>query len=354
VPTRALDAAAYLQAFVLSGVVTVLATRAYLQATGYPQLGGGGLHVAHVLWGGLLMAVGLGVALVFLGGGPRTAGAIIGGVGFGLFIDEVGKFVTTRTDYFYAPAAGIIYGAFALLVVLTQAVRGRTRLTAAERTANALDLVLSGVPGGLTDRRRVAVLRLVQGTGPTTEGALIRLLDAVPRREPPPVRFWQRWAALGRRVAAWLAARRWLVWPVVVYLVAEPVVTVAAVLFDEVTGHLDQQREWGAVLGTSIAALITAVLSVRAAFRLRGDRIGAFRLFKLALLVDLLFGQIFNFTVNQFGAVTALAVDLLLLGVVTAEHRRLGRQEARSPSWTRPGGTAVPTPDKSDADGPAE
>ncbi|GHJ12123.1 hypothetical protein [Micromonospora sp. AKA38] len=116
-PTRAIDAAAYLRAFVLSGVVTVLAVRAYLQAANYPQLGGGGLHIAHVLRGGLLLVVGLGIALVFLGGGPRTAGAVVGGFGFGLFIDEVGKFVTARTDCFYA-----------------------------------LDLVLSGLPGGLTDR----------------------------------------------------------------------------------------------------------------------------------------------------------------------------------------------------------
>lgn len=327
-PSRAIDAAAYLQAFVLSGVVTVLTVRAYLKATGYPQLGGGGLHIAHVLWGGLLLAVGLGVALVFLGGGARTAGAIIGGIGFGLFIDEVGKFVTTRTDYFYAPAAGIIYGAFALLVLLTQAVRGRMRLTPDERIANALDVVLGGVPGGLTDRRRIDVLRLVQGAGPTVEAAMVQLLDAVPRREPPPVRFWQRAADRARRLAAWLAARRWLVWPVVVYLVVEPVVTVVSVALAGVTGELNEQREWGAVLGTSVAALITAVLSVRAALLLRRDRLDAFRLFKLALLVDLLVGQIFNFTVNQFGALSALVFDLCLLGVVTAEHRRLRREAA--------------------------
>lgn len=327
-PTRAIDAAAYLQAFVLSGVVTVLAVRAYLQATNYPQLGGGGLHIAHVLWGGLLLVVGLGIALVFLGGGPRTAGAVVGGVGFGLFIDEVGKFVTARTDYFYAPAAAIIYVAFALLVLLTQAVRGRTgrgRLTPAERTANALDLVLSCLPGGLTDRRRIAVLRLVQGTGPATEAALAQVLDAVPRREPPPVRFWQRGAAWARRLAVWAVGRRWLVWPVVVWLVVEPVATVVAVVVDGVTGALDQEREWGAVLGVSATALVTAVLSLRAAWLLRRDRTEAFRLFKLAILVDLLFGQVFNFTVNQFGAVSAVALDLALLGVVTAEHRRLRR-----------------------------
>ncbi|SCG38776.1 hypothetical protein GA0074704_0727 [Micromonospora siamensis] len=323
VPTRAVDAAAYLQAFVLSGVVTVLAVRAYLQATGYPKLGGGGLHIAHVLWGGLLLAVGLGTVLVFLGGGPRTAGAIIGGIGFGLFIDEVGKFVTTRTDYFYAPAAGIIYGAFALLVVLTQAVRGRIRLTPAERAANALDMVLGGLPGGLTDRRRAAVRRLARGSGAQVEAALATLLDAVPRREPPPVRFWRRWADRSRRLVVWLTERRWLVWPVVIYLLVEPAATVLAVVLDVATGELDREREWGAVIGVLIAALITGTLSIRGALRLRRDRLDAFRLFKLALLVDLLFGQVFNFTVNQFGAVVNLAVDLFLLGVVTAEHRRL-------------------------------
>jgi hypothetical protein len=39
--------------FLVAAVVTVLVTRAFLHMTGYPQVGGGGLHVAHVLWGGL-------------------------------------------------------------------------------------------------------------------------------------------------------------------------------------------------------------------------------------------------------------------------------------------------------------
>ncbi|MFI6161308.1 hypothetical protein ACIA59_15350 [Micromonospora haikouensis] len=324
-PPRALAAAAYLQAFVLSGVAAVLLTRVLLRATGYPQLGGGGLHIAHVLWGGLLLAAGLGVALVFLGGAARMTGAILGGIGFGLFIDEVGKFVTARTDYFYAPAAGIIYAVFAVLVVITQAVRERTRLIPEERTANALDAVAGGLIDGLTDRRRAQVLRLARGSGAETEAAVVALLDAVPRREPPPPRFWQPWLARVRRVAVGLTDQRWVVRFVVLYLVVEPALTVVGVAVDGVTGALDEEREWGAVLGVSASALATAVLSIAAAVRLRRDRIGAFRLFKLAILVDLLFGQIFNFTVNQFGAVAALAFDLFLLAVVTAEHRRLSR-----------------------------
>ncbi|MFG3301409.1 hypothetical protein [Micromonospora chersina] len=326
-PPRALEAPSYLQAFVLSGVVTVLVTRAYLQATGYPRLGGGGLHIAHVLWGGLLMTAGLGVGLVFLGSAARILGAILGGMGFGLFIDEVGKFVTAGTDYFYAPAASIIYVAFALLVVLTQALRGRTRLSPPERTANALYTVVGGLTTGLTARRRAAVLRLVRDSGPDVEEAVARLLDAVPRREPPAPRFWQPWLLRARRAAVWVATHRWVVAVVVLYLVGEPFVVVLRVLLDAITGELPDQQEWGAVLGVSVSALITAVLSIRGALLLPSDQVRAFRLFKLALLVDLLFGQIFSFTVNQFGAVFALGVDLFLLAVVTAEYRRLSRRQ---------------------------
>ncbi len=325
-PPRVLEAPSYLQAFVLSGVVTVLLTRAFLQATGYPQLGGGGLHIAHVLWGGLLMTAGLAAALVFLGSAARILGAVLGGTGFGLFIDEVGKFVTAGTDYFYAPAAGIIYGAFALLVVITQAIRGRLRLSGPERTANALYTVVGGLGAGLTDRRREAVRRLVRGSGPEVEEAVARLLEAVPRREPPGTRFWQPWVDRARRAMVWVTTHRWVVSLVVLYLVGEPLVVVLRVLESAISGGLPDQREWGALLGLALSALITAVLAVRGALLLPRHQVRAFRLFKLAILVDLLFGQIFSFTVNQFGALAALAVDLFLLAVVSAEYRRLCRQ----------------------------
>ena len=43
---------------VLSFGVSVIATRLYLEAVGYPQVGNRVLHIAHVLWGGLLCASG--------------------------------------------------------------------------------------------------------------------------------------------------------------------------------------------------------------------------------------------------------------------------------------------------------
>ena len=64
---RNIDGGSYLEAFLVSAVAAILVIRLYLELTGYPQIGGGGIHVAHVLWGGLLMLIAQVMLLAFLG-----------------------------------------------------------------------------------------------------------------------------------------------------------------------------------------------------------------------------------------------------------------------------------------------
>ena len=45
----------YLLITIVAFAVTVAGVRWYLDLAGYPTVGGGGLHVAHVLWGGLAL-----------------------------------------------------------------------------------------------------------------------------------------------------------------------------------------------------------------------------------------------------------------------------------------------------------
>ena len=50
---RNIEAGNLLESFLVSAVASVLAIRSFLYLTGYPQLSGRGLHIAHLLWGGL-------------------------------------------------------------------------------------------------------------------------------------------------------------------------------------------------------------------------------------------------------------------------------------------------------------
>jgi hypothetical protein len=114
---RRQNAEIYLLITLLSFAASVSMTRLFLQLTGYPQIGNKELHIAHVVWGGLILFISALLPLVFSNQWVLTTTSALAGVGVGLFIDEVGKFITQNNDYFYPAAAPIIY-AFFLLTVL--------------------------------------------------------------------------------------------------------------------------------------------------------------------------------------------------------------------------------------------
>jgi hypothetical protein len=92
--------------------------RLWLEAFDYPAIEGGGIHIAHVLFGGVILFLGAIVPLMFSNRWVYSLGAVLTGVGSGLFIDEIGKFLTSNNDYFYPPAMPLVYALFLGLVVL--------------------------------------------------------------------------------------------------------------------------------------------------------------------------------------------------------------------------------------------
>ena len=113
----------YVRLILLSFAATVSVTRLYLKLTGYPQLGNGTLHIAHLLWGGLALFISAIIMAVYANRWVYTWGSILAGAGVGLFIDEVGKFITKTNDYFYPPAAPIVYTLFLLVVLFYLEIR---------------------------------------------------------------------------------------------------------------------------------------------------------------------------------------------------------------------------------------
>src|SRR6185369_15433338 len=103
--------------------------RFYLKVTGYPQISPEGFHIAHMLFGGFLMLIALLLVFSFLSRAAVHLAAIIGGLGFGTFIDELGKFITSDNNYFFQPTIAIIYVIFVLLFLLSRALESRSRLS---------------------------------------------------------------------------------------------------------------------------------------------------------------------------------------------------------------------------------
>lgn len=108
----------YFRLNLLSFAASVTLTRIILEATGYPQLGGETFHIAHVLPGGVLLYAGCLLPLVYANRWAYTWSSVLSGVGVGLFIDEVGKFITQSNDYFFPAAAPIIYAFFGTSVLI--------------------------------------------------------------------------------------------------------------------------------------------------------------------------------------------------------------------------------------------
>ncbi len=318
-PTRDATFGALLQAFFVAGVATVLIIRTQLWLTNYPQLGGGGLHIAHLLYGGIFMALAIGLLLVLLNRSIKTPAAIVGGVGFGFFIDELGKFITSDNNYFYKPAAALIYLVFVGIFLLIRMLERRRGLTPEESLANAIALLSSAATGDLDERGRAQALALLDQAGHSdpfvaeTRGLLAQV-DALPSR--PPTRLDRTAAAVRARylelVERFPNAVCWIIGAWGVLWLLGSVELVASVVTQRGGDELSDLSfvNWATLASSSVSGVLVWVGIRRL---LGGDRPGAYRLFERALLVAIFVTSVFSFVESQFGAVFGLAVDVLLL-----------------------------------------
>jgi hypothetical protein len=199
---RAVDGASQLRLLTITGIVTMMVIRFYLARTGYPQLGNGTLHIAHALWGGLLLLIGLATALLFVA--ARRTAAVLGGIGLGLFIDEIGKLVSRQHDYFFPLAPALIYLVFAALLVWS-ALWERDRKAAPDPsdTASAAQIAVEGLSLGLSAGKRRAAEQLLGDHDDGATRAVRELLASAPEPEPPPwhAAAWNRLMARVRTTA---------------------------------------------------------------------------------------------------------------------------------------------------------
>lgn len=332
-----------LEVFIVSAISSLLLLRYYLYLTGYPQVGNGSLHIAHMLWGGLLMLVAMVLMLAFLGRRLQRLAALLGGVGFGIFIDEIGKFLTRDNDYFFRPSIGIIYAVFVLLYLSLNFLTRGERLTSIEYQLNALSQLEEAVLRQMDEREKAAVRALLQQASPRSPVTkqLSAFLDGVEAVQPDRPNLFQRWgAAIGTGYdRIWLArASNAFVRLFFIVEIALFIVAVGLAIFNNIDNVRDFFEGHGSyghslVIGQAIGTAIAAWLAVVGLYKLRGSRIEAFEWFRRATLTNLLFTEFFIFSRIQFGAMTGFIFNLVLLVLVNfvLTHERRTRAARAKP-----------------------
>lgn len=333
-----------LDAFFVSAVSCVLLVRFYLHITGYPQIGGGTLHIAHMLYGGILMLVAIVATLTFLGSRVRQLVAILGGIGFGLFIDEVGKFITKDNDYFFEPTIGIIYATFVVLYLVFNFLTRHQRLTSREYQLNALNELEDAIANDLDRDERANIRRLLKSSDQNSKITkhLLQFVDTLPVTAPVKpdrlARFVKKvddgyskfWKQRNSRLAV-----RFIFVAQIAVLLAGILYTIYTSVDDVQAFFNDQTFTYGRdlIIGQIIASIVSAAYVVRGLLTFTASRYEAFEQFRRATLINIYLTQFFVFVRVQFEALPGFALSLLLLLVITfvlRQERRLGNTHAQT------------------------
>ncbi|WP_245551749.1 hypothetical protein [Gordonia hirsuta] len=328
-------------------IVTILVIRAYLAATGYPQIGGKTLHIAHALWGGAAMIIAIIVLLSFAGRRARALAVLLGGIGFGLFLDEVGKFVTKTNDYFFAPAVSIMYVVLVVLLLVNRAIQDTRRSSPQGELSEALIRTAEAVVGGATAAERQDIRGLLNsavagGADPATVDEVSRVLEGAPEDPPSAAdRLRARLlpgdleAKFGRhttQAAAWLLTA----------------FSLAGLISASVTIAEDLDAGTGiavSAIGRFGGSTLAFVLCVAALF-LHGRNphsLRPLRMLRAAALVTMLLTEVFDFVAEQFGALINVAIGLAALAVFSYRINFLTRRTRPAVSESDPAAAVDPS-----------
>ncbi|MCK5034392.1 MAG: hypothetical protein KAS73_00745 [Candidatus Sabulitectum sp.] len=272
---RDTDTGSLLELLMVIAVVTILVNRALLAAAGYPQISPGDLHIAHMLWGGFLMFIALVMVFRFWNPSVRRLAAFFGGMGFGLFIDELGKFITENNDYFYKPTIAVIYVIFILMYLFFRGFAEKSQLTARELQVNRN-------------------LRRDLGDMHDTSSKLLKWYDAIKEQFED---CFDRTIAIRGFV------------PVLMIVFVFLNLTQLGIIFGIVNpGWLPLNDASGMSI---VGIFISGILVLVGVFMIHRSVYHAFLWFKRAVLISIFITQIFLFYHSQLTAMWGLAVDLL-------------------------------------------
>ena len=311
-----LEAGELLELFLVSAVGAVLVIRGFLAVTGYPQIGGDGLHIAHMLWGGAFMLVAFILLFTFLNRGVAHLAALLAGIGFGTFIDELGKFLTSDNNYFFQPTIGLIYIIFIVVFLVLRAARRARTATPRDALANALNQIPMSLDRPLEPGKRAEILGLLAQANPSHPLAPY-LRAYVEEMEPASVaqtHFYFRFKEWAIRLYVRIVqdSRFAVLLPALLLTWG---ISQAVALASLAYGIAIEDVSWTQYVQAGAMAVTVACVAV-GIWAWRFSRARAYRWYMRGALVSIFITQVFVFFDSQLAAITGLAVNVLTYATV--------------------------------------
>lgn len=306
--------------FILSGILTVIVTRIFLFYSGYPQIGAkSGLHIAHVLFGGLLMALTLIMFFSFITTKSLMfSNAILGGIGFGLFIDEVGKFVTQDVNYFFKPAFVIMYCIFILFFIIFQLIHKKT-ITPREYLLNSIESLKETALHQISPDQRKTIFEYLSLS--SIEPQLVSLLASyyasVPEKPLLANPFIQKLKSSTR----WIASG-WFFRFLTLFFIAESLILLYFVFMFSFSDRIFSLEELISLF-SSIVIIILVLLGITA---LRTSKIKSITFFWFAVLISLTIMQLIRLYNHPLMALGWFIIDGFLLLFLHVNKKALKSQ----------------------------
>jgi len=331
---RNFEASEYFEVFLVSAVSSILVIRLFLRLTGYPQIGNSNLHIAHMLWGGLLMLISIMILLFFLSRRIEWWAALFGGIGFGTFIEEVGKFVTQDNDYFFQPAVAIMYVIFILIYVAVHTIQTRWSYTKQEYLINAIEglkeIALRDLDEG-EKKRAVDYLNRSDPADPLVISTKNLLLNTRAAANPRPGAYARLKLFLNKLYLTVIGKRAFAATVVTIFLL-KFVVTTSVVIFyiffiglgwariinSSVFDHVEKTFRNVTFVGGAeiVSSLVSGIFVFIGIYYIRKSKLVAYQMFERSILISIFLTQVFIFYQKEFAALVGLSINILFLLVI--------------------------------------
>ncbi len=329
------SAADSLLLFMVTAAASVLLTRFYLFLFDYPQIARGHIHFAHIIFGGIFLSIGNILLLSMHGRRSRQFAAVVSGIGFGQFIDELGKFITQENNYFYQPVPMLIYLCFIFLFFLYRYFTEYTPLQPRELMYQILEEMEEVAEGRFfpatkkrilywTEKLKLETKQQYQHFALGIENMVSQLNVA---SSPRPKQYVQKIKSSWMWLDEFTTERRPVFYILILIFVLYIGITsfgIGSFLFNLLNNNFDKLKfkaatsfDWFMVGGLFLSQFWSMLIMVRGVFYLIGrKRNRALALFRNGLAVNILVTQAFTFYFEQFSATIELLFILGLFAII--------------------------------------